>query len=116
MGAGQAGFRRSAQRHLYRALTPTGPALEQRLWDRIPDDWRLEAFRARFAHRGALYFPRLASLVPPRVLAAVLRLWFRGWCTVDRGGPLVPRAPALGAAEVARALHRRATFILSFVW
>ena len=38
------------------------------------------------ASRGSAVLLRLARLVPPRVVAAVFRTWFNGWCTA-RWGP-----------------------------
>ena len=62
-----------------------GPALEQRLRERLPRaGWRLSALLPRSTPRASC--PPLASLVPPRVLAAVLRLWFGGWCASTRMG------------------------------
>jgi hypothetical protein len=48
------------------------------------DRWRLPLFPRIRAMRAARVLPRLRRLVPPRVLAAVLRTWFNGWCTKRR--------------------------------
>jgi exonuclease III len=46
--------------------------------------WRLPLFPRIRAMRATRVMSRLRSLVPPRVLAAVLRTWFNGWCTKRR--------------------------------
>ena len=46
--------------------------------------WPLSIFPRCRASRAALVIDTLAKLVPPRVMAAVLRTWFNGWCTDRR--------------------------------
>ena len=46
--------------------------------------WRLPVFPRIRAMRAARVLPRLRQLVPPRVVAAVLRTWYNGWCTQRR--------------------------------
>jgi hypothetical protein len=46
--------------------------------------WRLPLFPRIRAMRALRVLVRLRRLVPPRVLAAVLRTWFNGWCTKRR--------------------------------
>ena len=46
--------------------------------------WRLPIYPRLRAIRGSAVLQRLARLVPPRVVAAVLRTWFNGWCTAHR--------------------------------
>ena len=56
---------------------------EQRLRQKLAR-WRLSVFPRVRAMRAARVVPRLRKLVPPRVMAAVLRTWFNGWCTQRR--------------------------------
>ena len=46
--------------------------------------WRLTIFPRTCSTRASRVLARLARLVPPRVLAAVLRLWWNGWITPRR--------------------------------
>ena len=46
--------------------------------------WSLPLFPRLRALRAARLLPRLRRLVPPRVMAAVLRTWYNGWCTRRR--------------------------------
>ena len=46
--------------------------------------WQLPVFPRIRAMRAARIVPRLRRLVAPRVLAAVLRTWYNGWCTRRR--------------------------------
>jgi len=54
--------------------------------------WSMDLFpRVRVA-RGLAVLTRLRRLVPPRVIAAILRTWYNGWCTARR---FQQRAPCL---------------------
>ena len=46
--------------------------------------WPLPLYPRLRASRAAAVTRRLRKLVPPRVLSAVLRTWFNGWCTQRR--------------------------------
>ena len=46
--------------------------------------WRLPLFPRIRATRAVRVLGRLRRLVPPRVVAALLRTWFNGWCTSRR--------------------------------
>lgn len=46
--------------------------------------WPLQLFPRLRAQRALQVLARLRSLVPPRVLAALMRTWYDGWCTRRR--------------------------------
>ena len=48
--------------------------------------WEVPLFPRLRAQRAMRVLRRLSALVPPRVLAAVLRTWWSGWCTARRFG------------------------------
>jgi hypothetical protein len=56
-----------------------GPRLRSKL-----ERWTLPLFPRLRATRAELVTGRLKKLVPPRVLAAVLRTWYNGWCSKRR--------------------------------
>lgn len=72
------------QKAARRALTLTLPsAPEVRLRSKL-ERWALPLYPRLRAARAAAVTARLRKLAPPRVLAAVLRTWFNGWCTKRR--------------------------------
>ena len=73
-------MQRAARSALARS-TRTYP--EARLRGKL-ERWQLPLFPRLRAQRAAQIVPRLRRLVPPRVVAAVLRTWFNGWCTRRR--------------------------------
>ena len=56
---------------------------EQRLRRKLAR-WQLPVFPRIRAMRAACIIPRLRRLVPPKVLAALLRCRYKGWCTKRR--------------------------------
>jgi hypothetical protein len=76
----QKGVQRAARTSLCQVLR-VDP--EQRLRKKL-ERWKLPLFPRIRAMRAVRVMKRLRSLVPPRVLAAVLRTWFNGWCTRRR--------------------------------
>ena len=48
------------------------------------EKWQLPLFPRLRAMRAVKLLERLPCLVPPRVLSAILRTWFNGWCTKRR--------------------------------
>ena len=46
--------------------------------------WSLPLFPRLRAMRAARLLPRLQRLAPPRVVSAVIRTWYNGWCTRRR--------------------------------
>ena len=48
--------------------------------------WQLASYPRLRAQRAVVVINRLATLVPPRVCAAVLRIWLAGWCSARRFG------------------------------
>jgi exonuclease III len=76
----QQGVQRAARASLGRVLRVDPEARLRKKLER----WRLPLFPRIRAMRAARVMGRLRSLVPPRVLAAVLRTWFNGWCTLRR--------------------------------
>ena len=69
------------QKAARRALTLTLPsAPEVRLRSKL-ERWALPLYPRLRAARAAAVTARLSKLASPRVLAAVLRTWFNGWCT-----------------------------------
>ena len=76
----QQGVQRAARSALNRVRrVDPEPRLRKKL-----ERWRLPLFPRIRAMRAARVMVRLRLLVPPRVLAAVLRTWFNGWCTKRR--------------------------------
>ena len=74
------GVQRAAQAALARTIRAQPEArLRQKL-----ARWLLPLYPRLRALRAARLLPRLRRLVPPRVVAAVLRTWFNGWCTRRR--------------------------------
>jgi hypothetical protein len=76
----QRGVQRAARTSLslVRQVNPE-PRLRSKL-----ERWRLPLFPRIRAMRAIRVLGRLRRLVPPRVLAAVLRTWYNGWCTKRR--------------------------------
>ena len=50
------------------------------------ENLELSVFPRRAADRSVNFLQRLPGLVPPRVMAAVIRTYFGGWCTKSRFG------------------------------
>jgi hypothetical protein len=72
------------QKAARRALTRTMPAApEARMRPKLAR-WALPLYPRLRATRATAVTARLRKLAPPRVLAAVLRTWFNGWCTKRR--------------------------------
>ena len=76
----QRGVQRTARRELSRVLRADP---ESRLRQKL-ERWRLPLFPRIRALRAARLVPRLRRLVLPKVLSAVLRTWYNGWCTRQR--------------------------------
>ena len=68
---------RSRLSRLYRCCT------EDRLRHKL-ERWDMPLFPRLRASRALQAAQRLSKLVPPRVVAAVIRTWFNGWCTRRR--------------------------------
>ena len=54
------------------------------------EKWQVPLFPRLRAQRGVAMLRRLPTLVPPRVVAAVLRTLWSGWCTARRFGQTGP--------------------------
>ena len=74
------GIQRAARAALVRAARAHP---ETRLRQKL-ERWRLPLFPRLRAQRAARVLLRLRQVVPPRVVAAVLRTWYNGWCTRRR--------------------------------
>jgi hypothetical protein len=61
----------------------TGPMAEGRLRRKL-ERWPVPLFPRLRASRAIAVVQRLRRLAPPRVLAALSRTWFNGWCTARR--------------------------------
>ena len=76
--------RHGFQKQALAALQPPCAAeVHARLRMRL-ERWRLPIFPRRCVSRALQVLEHLAKLVPPRVHAAVLRLWWNGWITPRR--------------------------------
>ena len=74
------GVQKAVRARLGRSLRPSGePRLRRKL-----ARWQLPIFPRVAATRALLVMARLRRLVQPRVIAAVIRTWFNGWCTSRR--------------------------------
>jgi hypothetical protein len=76
----QQGVQRAARAALNRVRQADPEARFRKKLER----WRLPLFPRIRAMRAVRVMARLRLLVPPRVLAAVLRTWYNGWCTKRR--------------------------------
>jgi hypothetical protein len=74
------GVQKAARQALARTL-PSAP--EARMRAKL-ERWDLPVFPRLRAERAVAVTARLRKLAPPRVLAAVLRTWYNGWCTKRR--------------------------------
>jgi len=76
--------RKRWQKTVWKRLKPDyTPALLSHLRNRL-DRWNVPAFPGQRMERAYLVFQNLKHLVPPRVLAAILRTYLNGWVTAKR--------------------------------
>ena len=64
-------------------INPKRPATDQRLRHKL-SIWRIDVFVSPRARRMVRVCHAVKDLVPPRVLAALIRTWFNGWVTKGR--------------------------------
>ena len=79
-------LRRAWQRSARDVLLRNAPANHLVFIRRRLDRWEVPLLRGRRTERFLKLLQRLHSLVPPRVIAAVVRTNFNGWCTKRRFG------------------------------
>ena len=83
-------IRRQFQRKAAVLLDPLPPGYAERTMRRRLDRWSIVPFPCVRARRALAVLHRLRNVVPPRVLAALLRTWWNGWNTdrrLQRIGP-----------------------------
>ena len=71
---------RIAKRELRKRNTDSLAVFTRRRLDR----WQIPLLRGWRTRRAFEVAQRLNGMVPPRIIAAIIRTWFNGWCTARR--------------------------------
>ena len=79
-------MQKGVQAAVKRKLTAPRPGRREARLEAALQQHRLGVPGHRLSARATSFLDMIKTKVPPRVMAAVLRLWHKGWCTSNRFG------------------------------